>query len=197
MKLIVGLGNPGPQYEQTPHNLGFLAVDMLAEEAGAAVSNRRHKALTGRGKLGGQEVLFAKPETYMNLSGHAVRELVADLDPEFDARRELIVIHDELAFPLGTLRIKERGSSAGHNGIESVIAAVGEEFIRIRMGIAPEHPIRDGKEYVLTAWRKRDLDTVGDMLERCAEAVKTILSEGVTAAMNRFNARDQGIGTTE
>jgi peptidyl-tRNA hydrolase, PTH1 family len=197
VRLIVGLGNPGPQYEQTPHNLGFVAIDVLAEEAGVAVSNRRCKALTGRGRLAGQEVLFAKPETYMNLSGNAVRELVAELGPEFDAKRELIVIHDELAFPLGTVRIKERGGSAGHNGVESVIGAVGDEFIRMRLGIAPEHPVRDGAEYVLTAWRKRDLDAVGEMLDRCAAAVKMILSDGVSTAMNRFNSREQGLEATD
>jgi PTH1 family peptidyl-tRNA hydrolase len=193
VRLIVGLGNPGPQYEQTPHNLGFLAVDLLATDAGASVSNRRHKALTGKGRLAGEEVVLAKPETYMNLSGQSVRELVGSLGPDFEVRRDLIVIHDELAFPLGTLRIKERGGAAGHNGVESVIAAVGDEFIRVRLGIAPEHSVRDGAEYVLTAWRQRDLDVVGEMLERCANAVKTIVAEGVGAAMNRFNARDQGL----
>jgi len=196
VKLIVGLGNPGPQYEQTPHNLGFLTVDVLAEAAGAAVTNRRSRALTGKGKLEGHDVLFAKPETYMNLSGNAVRELVAEAGPDFDVRRDLIVIHDELAFPLGTVRIKERGSAGGHNGVESVIGAVGEEFIRVRMGITPDHPLRDSAEYVLTAWRKRDLDVVGEMLERSAEAVRRILSDGVAAAMNRFNTREQAEGSS-
>jgi peptidyl-tRNA hydrolase, PTH1 family len=196
VKLIVGLGNPGPQYEQTPHNLGFLTVDVLADAAGAAVTNRRSRALTGKGKLEGHDVLFAKPETYMNLSGNAVRELVAEAGPDFDVRQDLIVIHDELAFPLGTVRIKERGSAGGHNGVESVIGAVGEEFIRVRMGITPEHPLRDSAEYVLTAWRKRDLDVVGEMLERSAEAVRRILSDGVAAAMNRFNTREQAEGSS-
>jgi peptidyl-tRNA hydrolase, PTH1 family len=194
VKLIVGLGNPGPQYELTPHNMGFLAVDLLAENLGTQIGNRRCKALTGKGKLAGHEVLLAKPETYMNLSGSAVRELVSECEAGsdgFDVRRDLIVIHDELAFPLGTLRIKERGGSAGNNGIESIIAAIGDEFIRVRLGIAPEHPVRDGKEYVLTALRKRDLEIVGEVLDRCAEAVKVILSEGVPAAMNKFNRRDE------
>jgi PTH1 family peptidyl-tRNA hydrolase len=197
VRLIVGLGNPGPQYEQTPHNLGFLAVDMLAETAGASIGNRRHKALTGKGRLAGEDVVLAKPETYMNLSGQSVGELVGSMGPEFDVRRDLIVIHDELAFPLGTVRIKERGGAAGHNGVESLISAIGDEFIRVRLGIAPDLPVRDGGEYVLTAWRKKDLDVVGEMLERCVDAVKTIVSEGVSTAMNRFNTRDQGLGARD
>jgi peptidyl-tRNA hydrolase, PTH1 family len=195
VKLIVGLGNPGPQYELTPHNMGFLAVDLLAGEIGTQIANRRCKSLTGKGKLAGHDVLLAKPETYMNLSGNAVRELVGECgtgSEAFDVRRDLIVIHDELDFPLGTLRIKERGGSAGNNGIESIIGAVGQEFIRVRVGIAPEHPVRDSKEYVLTAWRKRELEVVGEVLDRCADAVKAILTDGVSAAMNRFNRREEG-----
>jgi peptidyl-tRNA hydrolase, PTH1 family len=193
VKLIVGLGNPGPQFELTPHNMGFLAVDLLAEKIGTQIANRRCKSLTAKGKLAGHDVLLAKPETYMNLSGNAVRELVSECgagSDAFDVKRDLIVIHDELDFPLGTLRIKERGGSAGNNGIESIIAAVGEEFIRVRLGIAPEHAVRDSKEYVLTAWRKRDLEVVGEVLDRCAEAVETILTESVAAAMNKFNRRE-------
>ena len=199
MKLIVGLGNPGPEYEQTPHNLGFLVVDLLAEQAGAVVNNRRCRALTGKAKFAGEDVLLAKPETYMNLSGNAVRELVAECQgkEEFDPRKDLIVVHDELAFPLGTLRIKERGSAGGHNGVESVISAVGPEFLRVRLGIAPDHPLRDGAEYVTTAWKKKDLPLVGEMLDRAADAVTTVLAEGVAAAMNRFNRRDEAIDENE
>ena len=195
MKLIVGLGNPGPQYELTPHNMGFLAVDLLAEEMGTQIANRRCKSMTGKGKLAGHDVLLAKPETYMNLSGNAVRELVGECgvgSEAFDVKRDLIVIHDELDFPLGTLRIKERGGSAGNNGIESIIGAIGPEFIRVRLGIAPEHPVRDSKEYVLTAWRKRELEIVGEVLDRCADAVKAILTDGISAAMNKYNRRDDG-----
>ncbi|MBI2681742.1 MAG: aminoacyl-tRNA hydrolase [Acidobacteriales bacterium] len=199
MKLIVGLGNPGPEYEQTPHNLGFLVVDLLAEQAGVAVNNRRCRALTGKARIAGHEVLLAKPETFMNLSGNAVRELVAERQSkeEFDPRKDLIVIHDELAFPLGTLRIKERGSAGGHNGVESVISAVGQEFIRVRLGIAPDHPLRDGAEYVLTAWKKKDLPLVGEMLDRAADAVTAILVDGVVATMNRFHRRDEAVDENE
>jgi PTH1 family peptidyl-tRNA hydrolase len=193
VKLIVGLGNPGPEYEQTPHNLGFLVVDLLAEQAGAAVNNRRGRALTGKARIAGQDVLLAKPETFMNLSGDAVRELVAEQQrgEGFDPRKDLIVIHDELAFPLGTVRLKERGSAGGHNGVESVIRAVGPEFLRVRLGIAPEHPPGDSADYVLTAWKKKQLPRVGEMVDRAAEAVTAVLSEGVVPAMNRFHRRDE------
>jgi PTH1 family peptidyl-tRNA hydrolase len=192
VKLIVGLGNPGPEYEQTPHNLGFLVVDLLAEQAGAAVNNRRSRALTGKARIAGEEVLLVKPETFMNLSGDAVRGLVAERqEEEFDPRKDLIVIHDDLAFPLGTIRLKQRGSAGGHNGVESVIRAVGPEFLRVRLGIAPEHPPRDSAEYVLAAWKKKQLPLVGEMVDRAAELVTTVLAEGVAPAMNRFHRRDE------
>lgn len=193
----MGLGNPGPEYEQTPHNMGFLAVDLIAQDCGAVITNRRHKAATATVKLAGQEVLLAKPETYMNLSGHAVRELVREQverlceGREFDVANDLIVVYDELAFPLGTLKIKPDGSSAGHNGVQSVIDAVGEKFIRVRIGIAPEHPVSDGKSYVTSPWKKKDLPLVGEMIDKAGEAVRAILGEGVHAAMNKFNRRDE------
>jgi PTH1 family peptidyl-tRNA hydrolase len=193
VKLIVGLGNPGPEYEQTPHNMGFLAVDQIAADLGVTISNRRHKAVTATARLAGHDVLLAKPETFMNLSGHSVRDLVREQTErgDFDVARDLIVVYDELAFPLGVVRIKPDGSSAGHNGVQSVIDAVGEKFIRVRIGIAPEHPVASGKSYVLTPWKKKDLATVGDMIDRAGDAVKAILTEGVNAAMNKFNRRDE------
>ena len=193
MKLIVGLGNPGPEYEQTPHNMGFLALDQIAADLGVTISNRRHKAVTATAKLAGHDVLLAKPETFMNLSGHSVRDLVREQTErgEFDVARDLVVVYDELAFPLGVIRIKPDGSSAGHNGVQSVIDAVGEKFIRVRIGIQPEHPVASGKSYVLAPWKKKDLATVGEMIDRAGEAVKAILEEGVNAAMNKFNRRDE------
>jgi PTH1 family peptidyl-tRNA hydrolase len=193
VKLIVGLGNPGPEYEQTPHNMGFLAVDQIAADLGVTISNRRHKAVTATARLAGHDVLLAKPETFMNLSGHSVRDLVREQTErgDFDVARDLIVVYDELAFPLGVVRIKPDGSSAGHNGVQSVIDAVGEKFIRVRIGIAPEHPVASGKSYVLTPWKKKDLATVGEMIDRAGDAVKAILTEGVNAAMNKFNRRDE------
>lgn len=188
VKLIVGLGNPGIEYQFTPHNVGFLAVDRLAEEYGVDVNNRQCRALTARIALGSERVLLAKPETFMNLSGLSVRELVEknDVRPEED----LIVIQDELDFPLGTVRIHRRRSSAGHNGIESVIGALGtQDFLRIRMGVAPARAISDGMSYLLTPMRKAQLKVVDEMLDTTAAAVKVILTEGPAAAMNRFNRK--------
>ncbi|HVO80876.1 MAG TPA: aminoacyl-tRNA hydrolase [Terriglobales bacterium] len=188
MKLIVGLGNPGIEYQFTPHNLGFLTIDRLASDRGIEVKNRQCRAITARAVIGSETVLLAKPETYMNLSGLAVRELLAkyDLRPEVD----LIVIYDELDLPLGTIRIRQRGSSAGHNGMESIIGALGtQEFLRIRLGIAPERKIKDGVKYVLTPFRKAQLKAVDELLDTAAEAVNVILTEGPAAAMNRFNRK--------
>jgi len=190
VKLIVGLGNPGIEYQFTPHNLGFLAVDRIANECGVEIRNRQCRALTARTRIGNEAVLLAKPETFMNLSGISVRELLAEYEakPESD----LIVIQDELDFPLGTLRIHTRRSSAGHNGIESIIDALGtSDFLRIRIGVAPDHRVEDGKEYLLSPMRKGQLAVVDEMLDTAAEAVKVILTEGPAAAMNRFNRKPE------
>jgi PTH1 family peptidyl-tRNA hydrolase len=186
VKLIVGLGNPGIEYQFTPHNLGFLAIDRIASEYGVEVRNRQCRALTAKIEMGTDTVLLAKPETFMNLSGASVRELVSkyEVSPEED----LIVIQDELDFPLGTLRIHRRRNSAGHNGIESVIGALAtNDFLRLRMGVAPERTIEDGMSYLLSPLRKAQLKIVDGMLDTAAEAVKVILTEGTAAAMNRFN----------
>jgi PTH1 family peptidyl-tRNA hydrolase len=188
VKLIVGLGNPGEEYELTPHNLGFLTIDRMAERCGVEVRNRQCKALTARAQIGSETVLLVKPETFMNLSGQSVRELVAryEAQPETD----LIVIQDELDFPLGTIRIHRKRSSAGHNGIESIIGALGtQDFLRIRIGVAPERKISDGMTYLLSPLKKAELEVVDEALDRAAEAVKVILSEGPAAAMNRFNRK--------
>jgi PTH1 family peptidyl-tRNA hydrolase len=189
VKLIVGLGNPGIEYQFTPHNLGFLVVDRIASERGVEIRNRQCRALTARVQVGDEPVLLAKPETYMNLSGVSVRELVAEyeLKPESD----LIVIQDELDFPLGTLRIHTRRSSAGHNGIESIIGALGtQDFLRIRIGVAPERKVEDGERYLLAPFRKAELTVVDGMLDTAADAVKAILTEGAAVAMNRFNRKE-------
>jgi len=188
MKLIVGLGNPGIEYQFTPHNLGFLAVDQIANERGVAVRNRQCRALTGKVVIGSETVLLAKPETFMNRSGISVRELVAK--HEVRVEEDLIVIQDELDFPLGTLRLHTRRSSAGHNGIESIINTLGtQDFLRIRMGVAPDRKVEDGMSYLLSPMRKAQLEVVDEMLEVAAEAVKAILTEGAAAAMNRFNRK--------
>lgn len=183
MKLIVGLGNPGPQYELTPHNLGFLTVDRIASDYGIAVRNWHCRAMTGRVEIGGESVLLAKPETFMNLSGDAVRCLLEanELRPEND----LIVVYDELDLPLGTIRIRERGSSAGHNGMKSIFGALGtQEFLRIRLGIAPE-------KHILKPFTKAQLKVVDKVLDLAEVAIKVILTEGRAAAMNRFNRKPE------
>jgi len=190
VKLIVGLGNPGDEYRLTPHNVGFLAVDHIASEAKVEIRNRQCRALTARIQVAGEPVLLAKPETFMNLSGISVRELVAEYDAKPDA--DLTVIQDELDFPLGTLRIHTRRSSAGHNGIESIIDALGtQDFLRIRIGVAPDYKVEDGKEYLLSPFRKAALTVVDEMLDTAVEAVKVILTEGAAAAMNRFNRKEE------
>jgi len=196
VKLIVGLGNPGIEYQFTPHNLGFLAIDRIAGSLGVEVRNRQCRALTARAIVADQMVLLAKPETFMNLSGVAVRELLAEYEAQPES--DLIVIQDELDFPLGTLRIHTRRSSAGHNGIESIIGALGtQDFLRIRMGVAPDRKVGDGADYLLSPMKKKELEVVDGILDTAEEAVKVILKEGPAAAMNRFNRkedRDQGSG---
>jgi PTH1 family peptidyl-tRNA hydrolase len=188
VKLIVGLGNPGIEYQFTPHNLGFLTIDRIASECGVEVRNRHCRALTARAVIGSEPVLLAKPETFMNRSGMSVRELVAEheIRPEAD----LIVIYDELDLPWGAIRIRQRGSSAGHNGMESVIGELGtQEFLRIRLGVAPDRKVADGMTYLLAPFRKVQLKQVDEVIDKAAEAVNVILKEGPAAAMNRFNRK--------
>ncbi len=187
MRLIVGLGNPGPEYAWTPHNLGFFVIDKLAEKTGIRVERPEAKAYVGRGQLAGQEVLFAKPQTSMNLSGLSVRELMARFEVE---PAGLIVAYDEAALPWGMLRIRERGSAGGHNGVKSIIGALGtDEFARIRLGVKPEHPVDNLADYVLAPMRKAQLEVAAEMVEQAAEAAEVILTEGLARAMNRYNKR--------
>jgi PTH1 family peptidyl-tRNA hydrolase len=190
VKLIVGLGNPGIEYQFTPHNLGFLAIDRITNNLGVEVRNRQCRALTARAVLAGQPVILAKPETFMNLSGLSVRELVAEY--QADVKSDLIVIYDELDLALGTIRIRQRGSSAGHNGMESILGALGtDEFLRIRLGVAPDRKVTDSVKFVLTPFRKAQLKVVDEVLETAAEAVEVILKQGPAAAMNRFNRKNE------
>ena len=196
MKLIVGLGNPGIEYQFTPHNMGFLAVDRIAEQCGVRVTNRHCRAQTARTRIAGHEVVLAKPETYMNLSGMSVAELVR----EYEARpqEDLVLLYDELDLPFGSLRVRPRGRSAGHNGAESVIAALGTQVImRVRLGIGPDHPVGDGARYVLSPFKKSQLPVVDQVLDQAADAVKMILAEGIQAAMNRFNRKPEEEATGE
>ena len=188
MWLIVGLGNPGPEYQWTPHNLGFLAVDELANRGSIRVERPEAKALVGRGRLAGQEVLLAKPQTFMNLSGIAVRELLEKYEL---GRAGLLVVWDERDLPWGTIRIRERGSPGTHNGAKSVVNALGtEEFARVRLGVGPDHPVGDLAAYVLRPMKKAELEVAATMIEEAANAVELILTHGLAAAMNRFNHRN-------
>jgi PTH1 family peptidyl-tRNA hydrolase len=195
VKLIVGLGNPGIEYQFTPHNLGFLTIDRIANGLGIEMRNRQCRALTARALLAGEATagepaILAKPETYMNLSGLAVRELVAEY--QVDVQRDLIVIYDELDLPLGAIRIRQRGSSAGHNGMESILGALNtDEFLRIRLGIAPDRKVVDSVKYVLTPFRRAQEKVVDEVLDTAVQAVEVILKEGPAAAMNRFNRKNE------
>jgi len=190
VKLIVGLGNPGIEYQFTPHNLGFLTIDRIANNLGIEIRNRQCRALTVRTTIAGEPAVLAKPGTYMNLSGLSVRELAAE--HQVDVTRDLIVIYDELDLPLGAIRIRQRGSSAGHNGMESILGALGtDELLRVRLGIAPDHKVVDGVKYVLTPFRKAQEEAVDELLDMAVQAVEVIVKEGPAVAMNRFNRKNE------
>src|SRR5437763_1047583 len=183
--LVVGLGNPGPEYARTRHNLGFMLVDVLAERLKATVKRSECRTLIGRGLIENQTVELAKPQTYMNLSGEAVTCLVAKEDRSVE---RLIVVSDDLAIPFGTIRVRPRGTHGGQNGLRSIIECLGtQEFIRVRIGIQPEHPVSDAKRFVLENFAKGDAGTVEKILDTAADAVETIIRDGVDAAMQRFN----------
>jgi peptidyl-tRNA hydrolase, PTH1 family len=187
MRLIVGLGNPDPEYQWTPHNLGFMAVDELANRNGIRVERPEGKALVGKGKIAGEDVLLAKPQTYMNLSGISVRELLEkyELSPA-----DLLVMWDEVQLPFGTIRIDRKGSGGSHNGANSVISGVGtQEFSRIRLGCGPDHPLSSRKEFVLRPMKKAELEEVAEMIGKAGDAVEMILAKGIEPAMNIFNRR--------
>jgi peptidyl-tRNA hydrolase, PTH1 family len=202
VKLILGLGNPGIEYQFTPHNAGFLAVDRIAEYCSVTIANRRGRALTAKATLAGHEVLLAKPETFMNLSGLSAAALVRELEipiPGTSAVPDVIVIYDELDLPLGAIRIRERGSANGHNGVKSISGALGtEEWLRIRIGVG-KPPLADGREikaggkdYLLSPMRKQELAVLDEVLDRVRGAVEAILTRGVSAAMNEFNRTVEG-----
>jgi len=193
VKLIIGLGNPGIEYQFTPHNAGFLAVDRIAEYCNATIANRRGRALTGKVKLAGHEILLAKPETFMNLSGLSAAALVHELQIPIPSQ-DVIVIYDELDLPLGTIRIRERGSANGHNGVKSISGALGtEEWLRIRIGVG-KPPLEDGREikaggtdYLLSPMRKQELAVLDEVLDRVRMAVEAILTKGPGPAMSEYN----------
>jgi PTH1 family peptidyl-tRNA hydrolase len=185
-RLIVGLGNPGREYEQTPHNLGFLALDALAARGGIRITRPEAKSLVGRGELAGQAVVLAKPQTMMNLSGVAVRMLLEKYDAD---AAEMIALVDDVDLPWGMLRIRERGSAGTHNGMKSVVQAVGTDFIRIRLGVGPDKVWGELRDYVLRPMGRAEREIADQMSAEAAEAVELILSDGVSKAMSKFNRR--------
>ena len=197
--LVVGLGNPGLEYLWTPHNAGFMAIDRIAQQEGVVVQNRRCKSATATCRMAGRVVVLAKPETFMNLSGLAVAALVQEF--EVDPAKDLLVIQDELDLPLGSFKIRERGSPAGHNGARSVTGALGsQDWLRLRIGVGRDLPPeaiaaagsgRPGRDYLLSPMRKADLTVLDEVLDRVATATRCILEVGPAAAMNEFNRREK------
>ena len=195
--LVVGLGNPGLEYLWTPHNAGFMAIDRIAQQEGVVVQNRRCRAVTATCRIAGRDVVLAKPETFMNLSGLSVAALIREF--EVDPAQDLLVIYDELDLVLGTFKIRERGSPAGHNGARSVTNALGsQEWLRLRIGVGLDLPPeakeaggkRPGRDYLLSPMRKADLAKLDEVLDKVATATRRIIQEGPGPAMNEFNRRE-------
>ena len=196
--IVVGLGNPGLEYLWTPHNAGFMAIDRIAQQEGVVVGNRRCRAATATCRIAGRQVVLAKPETFMNLSGLSIAALVREF--EADPVKDLLVIYDELDLMLGTFKIRERGSPAGHNGARSVTGALGnQEWLRLRIGVGLNLPSeavaaaggrRPGKDYLLSPMRKADLTVLDEVLDKVATATRRIIEQGPGPAMNEFNRRD-------
>jgi len=192
--LIVGLGNPGEEYENTPHNLGFMVIDRLAASHAIRASRKENMSLVGLGDIAGKRVAVAKPQTYMNLSGPAVKGLLERYELKPD---RVIVVYDELDLPWGTLRIRLNGSAAGHNGVKSLIGSLGtNEFTRIRIGIDPGNPVK-GEQFVLAPFKRAQKQDVEETVGRAADAVEFILAEGAAQAMTKYNRRAQGLKTEE
>jgi PTH1 family peptidyl-tRNA hydrolase len=193
--IVLGLGNPGLEYLWTPHNAGFMAIDRIAQQEGVVVQNRRCRAATATCRIAGREVILAKPETFMNLSGLAVAALVSEF--EADPAKDLLVIYDELDLTLGTIKIRERGSPAGHNGARSITGALGsQEWLRLRIGVGLNLPPeaggrRPGRDYLLSPMRKADLTVLDEVLDRVATATRRIIEQGPGPAMNEFNRKDR------
>jgi PTH1 family peptidyl-tRNA hydrolase len=193
--LIAGLGNPGSEYEFTPHNLGFLVVGELARRHGFRVTRKQNMSLVGLGAIAGKQVVLAKPQTFMNLCGPAVKGLLEryGLGPE-----RLIAVYDELDLPWGALRIRTSGSSAGHNGVKSLIEGLRtQQFCRLRIGIHPGHPVGDGAKFVLAPFRRAQKQDVEEAVSRSADAVESIVAEGAGMAMTKYNRRAPGLQTEE
>jgi PTH1 family peptidyl-tRNA hydrolase len=184
--LIVGLGNPGEQYLKTRHNLGFMLIDLMASDLNISVKRKECRSVVGQTRIYDQTVELIKPQTYMNLSGEAVNCL---LKKENRLVEKIIVVVDDLALPFGTIRLRSKGSDGGHNGLKSIINCTGtKEFIRLRIGIQPEHTLTNSKKFVLESFSKKDLTEVEKVLVRSAEAVRTTIADGIQRAMSQFNS---------
>src|SRR6185503_18748926 len=191
MFLVAGLGNPGEEYESTPHNLGFLTIDRLAERHGIRVTRKDSRALVGVGEIDGQEVMLAKPQTFMNLSGTSLAPL---MEKHSIGREQLVVVYDELDLPWMALRIKPKGSAAGHKGMKSVIGSLGSsDILRVRLGIHPGHPIRSGVDFVLAPFGRSQKKELDELTGYAADAVRSIIAEGVAMAMTKYNRRAPGL----
>ena len=189
--LVVGLGNPGAQYELTPHNLGFLVVDRVAVAAGIRVTRKECMALVGSGSLSGEFVVLAKPQTFMNVSGPSVKGLLEKYQVPVN---RLLLVFDELDLPWTALRIKTKGSGGSHNGVNSVIQAVGSmDFPRVRLGIHPGILLRGGADFVLSPFRKAQFEELDELLDHGARAVESIIAEGAEKSMTKFNRRARGL----
>ena len=187
--LIAGLGNPGPEYAKSPHNLGFMVIDRLSERHGIRVTRKEAKALIGMGSIGGVPVILAKPQTFMNLSGSSVKQL---LEQHSLSVKDLILVYDELALPWMQIRIRPKGSAGGHNGVKSVIGSLGtDEFSRLRLGIQPEHPV-DVSQFVLAPIRRALQEELDSLLHEAVEAVESIIANGVAKSMTAYNRRAGG-----
>ena len=193
--MVVGLGNPGPQYERTLHNLGFLVIDRLAVRHAIRVTRPEARALTGEGRIRGAQALLVKPQTFMNLSGTSVKPLADkyEVSPE-----RLLLVYDELDLPWTGVRIRPKGSAAGNHGVESVIRSLGSQnFPRVRLGIHPGHPVKNGADFVLSPLRKAQAEDVEELLDYASQAVESIIADGVEMAMTKFNRRARGLKLEE
>lgn len=187
MYIIVGLGNPGREYEGTRHNVGFLVLEKLAAKENLSILEKKHKAIIGKGIVAGQKCVLAKPQTYMNLSGESVRQLIDYY--KVDETSELIVISDDISLEPGQIRIRKKGSAGGHNGLKNIIANLGHDsFIRVKMGVGEKPRGWDLVDYVLGRFSPKDREDVEEAADRAVEAIRMIISEGPDAAMNQFNA---------
>jgi len=195
MFLVAGLGNPGEEYALTPHNLGFLTIDRLAERHGIRVNRKDSRALVGVGEIDGHPVTLAKPQTYMNLSGTSLAPLMEKHSIDVSS---LVVVYDELDLGWKALKIKPKGSAAGHKGMQSVIGSLKtSEIVRVRLGIHPDHPFPSGMEYLLAPLKRSQMKELDEFIDYAADAVRAIIAEGVEKAMTKFNRRAPGLKEEE